>query len=252
MDYFIRFLIACVDGAGHAIVRCRGLSGLATGLRVAPLFAVAEKAIAAIEGIRPHRAGSVDATVAHGAGVAIVARRLIECENASLLHVARIVGAGIVIFAHNHFGGGTGSVLADRHAGAGVAIVALGRVGCKDATDALFAPIVGAGIAVVAGKSSLTRLARTVNATVAERARVVVGALQGVTYVHASRLRVARIRRAQVVIVATQAFRRHTGTALANGGTRASVPVVTLKRVGRKDAVTSRAGFVGARIPIVA
>src|SRR5262249_31616191 len=200
------------------------------------------------------------AAVAPRAGAAVVARRAVGLGGMWAPTRGRVAGAGVVALiegvAHDRIGADAGAGQAGVALRAGVAVAARGAVqeGSVRAALRRTAPVLGAGIAVVAARR-WTAGAATRAAGVGHRAGVAVVARGGVVRVVASARRVTPLVRAAVVVVAVGSGATDAGAVGAPVRGRAGVAVVAAARVeaGHKAGPGAVAGaVVCARVPVVA
>ena len=194
----------------------------------------------------------VDACVLGGAGVAVVAHRVVGGRRAAGRHRAGVVGAAVAVVADHGLAGSALTRSALVAAGAGVAVVA-GLVVWR-------ALAAGAGVAIL-GRARVAVIAQRRGAGLADPGDAVVRAGAGAAVVasavivggRAADLAVAAVIRAWVAVVAE---RRTAGAAFAVGAMvtgRACVAVGARVAVGDVNATRDGvATVVGARVAIVA
>mgnify|MGYP007063477191 CR=1 FL=1 len=151
--------------------------------------------------IRARNARLAAACIPQCAGVSVIACKGVGPMSAALLKIAGVVRAGITVVAGQHFGGLAGSILAHRGNRTRVAVIAIQRIWGKDTPLPFLATVVGARVAVIAGQVSSSWLASPIDATIANRAGIRVGALKGVIHVDATLDGIACVRCAGVLIV---------------------------------------------------
>lgn len=247
----------CADAfaARAGIARCAGVA-VGADYRIVDVRAIAldvarvvRAGVGVVAILQAAHALGAHARVAGGAGIAVVAQRVVERVDADTI-VARVVRAELTVSAVQ-LGAGADAGGADIRDRAIVIVVARqGVVRVEALARFRVAPVAGARVAVVAIRIDLRALA--VLAMVARCAGVAVGARRVIDELHADAA-FASIIRADVVVVAD--FRlAETSSADANVAGGAIVAIVAGQGVGD---VQARAGslvtrIVGARVAVVA
>jgi len=205
----------------------------------------------------------LQAVVILGAEAAVGARLAVVGVEAAAVRVAGVGGAGVAVVAVQGGEGDAPSILAVVADGAGVVVGAFSRIGDVHALLGLMAVVIGAGVVVIA-VAHCSRVALALEAGIAERARVLVGARLFVVRVYATGDGVAGVGGAGVTVAAGQR-RAHAGALHAHVPIGACVGVVagSLYQVceeaaGARDALVGGAGvaieaglFVNGAVTIV-
>jgi len=126
---------------------------------------------------------------------------------------------------------------------AGVAIVTKLFIGCKDTVPRLTG-VIGARIAILAGHG-LTAHTLTGLAAIADGTGVAITAWTNRREMHTTRIRKTAVRGASISIIARKTSCAATIALKTAVVGRASVAVITIRRIGRKDAVSALAHLIG-------
>jgi len=157
-------------GAGAPVVTGRHVVGVqAARVRVARIVRAGVLVVAADRRATAHARG---ADVSAGAGAPVVARRGVVGEDAARAGVARIVRAGVLVVAADRRAADANTVDTSVVLGARAAVVARLGVGRVHATGRRVAPVVRAGVLVVAGQHGAGGADALRGAAVAAGARV--------------------------------------------------------------------------------
>lgn len=173
----------------------------------------------------PGDAFPVSTLIVHGAGVAVIAGNGVVLVGTPSVRLTEVVGAWIAVTTIELPRSGASTVLALVIRGAGVAVVARGRVRSVNATRGWFAGIIGAGVGIATGQGC-SRGTIAICAHIAHGTGVTVIAGSLVVFVLASRVRVAEIGSAWVVVFAIDRHSCQTGTVSARRPNGASVAII--------------------------
>ena len=240
-----------VHGAGVAVIAGRLVRRKGASQPWLAAIVGADIAILARKSVGPGCAHTALAGIAHGARVFVGAGHLKVCVHATCSRFAAVGGAKIVVVTIERLAANADSPAARGCLGAGISIVAIGRVVLEDASGHGIAAIVRAGIAIVAHKVCRPRDTTPARAGIAHGAHVPIVAGLVVLGRHASKTDIADVCGAKVSIFADDLF-AHTGPFLAAVFLGAGVGVVAAPLGGIVDTSLLAAGIVGAGIVIVA
>jgi hypothetical protein len=188
---------------------------------------------------------TVDTTVTDRANLSIVATSLGRSIEAAITRIATIGRADVAVVTgqgSSSFAGSTPTVIADS---TGIAIVTVRGVGDKLATAVRVALIVSAAVAVEAGQLPAAGTFPQL-AVVTGGAEVTIIAWSTVELVDATRLGVARVIGARVLVVAIQRGSPHAQTGLASVWSGTAVAVVAAPLRGFKEAPAGGLTCIGS------